>query len=108
GGVEGLGGGPGRSRGMRFRYSMRLCASLGDLAFAQDDLDQAKTHALRCLELATRTNARKNLVKGWRLAGEIASAARRWDEAERALNEARTIAEAIGNPTQLWRTYAAL
>ena len=93
---------------MRFRYSIRLSASLGELALAQGDLDQARRHAERCLELAARTNARKNLVKGWRLAGEVACAARRWDDAEHALGEARAIAEAIGNPTQLWRTYAAL
>jgi len=51
---------------------------------------------------------RKNLVKAWRHVGETACAARRWDEAGRALHEARTIAEAIRNPTQLWRTYGAL
>jgi len=87
---------------------MRLAASQGELALARGDLDEAAGHARRCLELATRTNARKNLVKAWRLAGATACAARRWDEAGRALHEARTIAEAIGNPTQLWRTYGAL
>jgi DNA-binding NtrC family response regulator/tetratricopeptide (TPR) repeat protein len=99
---------PATSAWMRFRYSNRLSASLGELALAQGDLDQAHRHAQRCLELAARTNARKNLVKGWRLAGEVACAGRQWSEAERALNEARAIAETIGNPTQLWRTYAAL
>jgi tetratricopeptide (TPR) repeat protein len=93
---------------MRFRYSIRLHASLGELALARGDLDEARRQAERCLELATRTNARKNLVKGWRLAGEVASAAGRSDDAERALREAHVIAESIGNPPQLWRTYAAL
>jgi len=99
---------PTTSAWMRFRYSIRLHASLGDLALARGDLDEARCQAEHCLDLATRTNARKNLVKGWRLAGEVASAARRWDDAQRALGEARTMAEAIGNPTQLWRTYGAL
>jgi two-component system, NtrC family, response regulator AtoC len=99
---------PATSAWMRFRYSIRLCASLGELALARGDLDEARAQAERCLELARRTNARKNLVKGWRLTGEVATAARRWSDAEQALGEARTIAEAIGNPTQLWRTYGAL
>jgi DNA-binding NtrC family response regulator/tetratricopeptide (TPR) repeat protein len=99
---------PATSAWMRFRYTIRLMASQGELALARGDLDRAASLARQCLDLAGRTNARKNLVKGWRLAGEVACAARRWADAERALHEARTIAEAIGNPTQLWRTYAAL
>jgi DNA-binding NtrC family response regulator/tetratricopeptide (TPR) repeat protein len=99
---------PSTSAWMRFRYSIRLCASLGELALAHGDLDGARRQAQRCIELATHTNARKNLVRGWRLAGEAASAARQWADAEHALGQARAIAETIGNPTQLWRTYAAL
>jgi tetratricopeptide (TPR) repeat protein len=106
--VDRLARDPKTSAWMRFRYSIRLYASLGELALARGDLDQARQHAQRCLELAARTNARKNLVKGWRLMGEVATSARRWDDAERALGEARTIAESIGNPPQVWRTYAAL
>jgi len=99
---------PATSAWMRFRYSIRLASSQGELALARGDLEAAERHARRCLELATRTNARKNLVKAWRLAGQTACAAGRWEEAGRALHEARTIAEAIGNPPQLWRTYGAL
>jgi transcriptional regulator with AAA-type ATPase domain/tetratricopeptide (TPR) repeat protein len=106
--VEGFSRDPATSPWMRFRYSIRLCASLGELALAEGNLDAAQASAQRCLELATRSHARKNLVKGWRLAGEVACAARRWEEAERALHEARTIAETIANPPQLWRTHAAL
>ena len=106
--VERLAADPATSAWMRFRYSIRLYASLGELALAQGDLDQARRHAQHSLELATRTNARKNLVRGWRLTGEVASVGRQWDDAERALGRARALAESIGNPTQLWRTYAAL
>ena len=80
----------------------------GRLALAQGDLEGARAHAQRCLELGTRFNARKNVVNGWRLTGEVAREAREWDVAERALREALRIAEAIGNPTQRWRTHAAL
>jgi tetratricopeptide (TPR) repeat protein len=107
-GVERLARDPATSPWMRFRYSNRLWASMGELALAQGDLDRARTRAQQCLELATQTNARKNLVKGWRLSGTIACAAHRWDEAHEALHEALAVAKAIGNPTQLWRTYAAL
>jgi tetratricopeptide (TPR) repeat protein len=96
------------SEWMKWRYSTRLFASLGDLALARGDTAKAHEWAARCLEIATRTNARKNLVKGWRLRGEIATARRQWDEAEAALREALTIAQAIGNPTQLWKTHVAI
>jgi hypothetical protein len=43
-----------------------------------------------------------------RLKGEIALARREWDEAEDALREALTIAQVIGNPTQLWKTHLTL
>jgi tetratricopeptide (TPR) repeat protein len=99
---------PATSAWMRFRYSIRLCSSMGELALAQGHWDEAAAQAARCVDLARRTNARKNLVKGWRLIGEVAAARRRWDEAERALCEASSIAETIRNPAQLWRSYAAL
>lgn len=40
--------------------------------------------------------------------GEVAALQRRWNDAEQALREALTIAQAIGNPGQLWRTHAAM
>jgi len=52
--------------------------------------------------------SRKYLARGWRLRGEIALVSRAWDESETALREALTIAERVGNPTQLWKTHAAL
>jgi class 3 adenylate cyclase/tetratricopeptide (TPR) repeat protein len=95
------------SEWMKWRYSTRLFASLGDLALARGDTAKAREWTDQCLEVATRTNARKNLVKGWRLRGEIAMARRQWDDAEAALREALAIAQAIGNPTQLWKTHVA-
>jgi class 3 adenylate cyclase/tetratricopeptide (TPR) repeat protein len=98
---------PATSEWMRWRYSTRLFASLGDLWLARGDPDRARAFADQCLELAERSGARKNLVKGWRLAGEIATARREWDAAEEAFHRALDIAEAIGNPTQLWKTHVA-
>ncbi len=80
----------------------------GRLWLARGDLDKARTFTDQCLEVATRTMSRKYLVRGWRLRGEIAFASRAWDESEAALRRALTIAERVGNPTQLWKTHATL
>jgi tetratricopeptide (TPR) repeat protein len=99
---------PATSDYLRWRYSTRLFASLGELSLLRGDPAKAREFADRCLEIATRTNSRKNLVKGWRLRGEIAAAGRQWGESEGALRHALTVARAIGNPTQLWKTHLAL
>lgn len=92
---------------MRWRYSMRLYASRGERWRRRGDLARAREFADRCLDLATRTNSRKNLVKGWRLRGEIALARRELDDAASAIQQALTLASRVGNPTQLWRTHVA-
>jgi tetratricopeptide (TPR) repeat protein len=98
---------PGASPWMRWRYSMRLLGDMGALWLAREDPARAAGFADESLELATRTNSRKNLVKGWRLRGEIALARRELDQAEDALRRALQVASSIGNPTQLWKTHAA-
>jgi tetratricopeptide (TPR) repeat protein len=99
---------PATSDWMKWRYSTHLFASLADLWVARGDYAKATEWADQCLDIATRTRARKNLVKGWRTKGEIATRRRRWDEAEQALRQALATAQAVGNPGQLWRTHAAL
>ncbi|HEU4343175.1 MAG TPA: tetratricopeptide repeat protein, partial [Candidatus Binatia bacterium] len=99
---------PATSEWMKWRYSTHLFASLGDLWLARGDYTKARDFCDHCLDLATRTQSKKNLVKGWRLKGEIARARRQWDEAENDFRQARMIAEAIGNPTQLWKSHVAL
>jgi tetratricopeptide (TPR) repeat protein len=99
---------PATSDWMKWRYSTHLFASLGDLCLARGEHDRARAWANQCLEIATRTNARKNLVKGWRLRGQIATASRQPDEARIALDQALATARQIGNPSQLWKTHAAV
>jgi len=99
---------PSTSEWMRFRYSIRMFASLGELALVRGDLSAARAHAAECLELATRTGARKNLVKGLRLSGALASAEGNDDRAEADLRRALTIAESLRNPVQHWKTLLAL
>jgi tetratricopeptide (TPR) repeat protein len=75
---------PATSEWMRWRYSTHLFASLGDLSLARGDYTKAREFSDHCLDLATRTRSKKNLVKAWRLQGEIAQARRQWNEAENA------------------------
>ena len=107
-GVEALVGAPTTSEWMRWRYSTHLFASLADLALARGDYDGAETRVAECLELATRTQSQRYVVRSWRVRGQIALAGRRWDAAEHALGEALTVARLIRNPTQLWRTHVDL
>ena len=92
---------------MKWRYSMHLFASLGELWLGRHDLAKARALGNECLELATRTQSRKYLVRGWRLVGEIAVADHDSGDAEVALQRALAVAMAIGNPTQLWKTHVA-
>jgi tetratricopeptide (TPR) repeat protein len=90
---------------MKWRYSTHLFASLGELRLAQGDLPGAQEGVNQCLEIATRTNALKYLVKSWRLQGQIALARHEYDEAEQWLQQALSLAQTVGNPTQIWQTH---
>ena len=98
-GVHGQVKNPATSEWMRWRYSIHLFASLAELELARGDLAKARELADHCLELATRTNSRKYLVKAWRLKGEIALARRQWDEGEAALRQVEQMAARfLSNP----------
>jgi len=92
----------------RFRYSTHLFASLGELWLARGDVAKAQEFADQCLEGATRINARRYVVRGRRLRGEIALAQRQYQEAETWLRQALLLARTVGNPPQLWKTYVAM
>ena len=99
---------PATSEWMKWRYSTHLFASLAELWLARGETARAGEFVAQCLEIATRTNSRKYVIKGWRLQGEIALTRRQWNEAAGWLQQARTLAQAVGNPTQLWKTHLAL
>jgi tetratricopeptide (TPR) repeat protein len=99
---------PSASLWMRFRYSIRMFASMGELAVAQGDIAAARAHHAECLALATHTGSKKNLVKAWRLGGQIAFAARDADAADALFRSARDLAESVGNPVQHWKAELAL
>ena len=106
--VHVLAGNPSTSEWMKWRYSQHLFASLGETWLALDNLGKAQEFCDQCLDLASRMESGKYLARGWRLRGEVAMARLRWEEAEEALTTALAFADRIGNPTQLWRTHAAL
>jgi len=93
---------------MKWRYSQHLFAGYGETCLALGDPAAADDWANACLDLATRTDSTKYLVRGWRLKADIAVARLGWEEAEEALKRSLAVAERIGNPTQLWRTRLAL
>jgi transcriptional regulator with AAA-type ATPase domain/tetratricopeptide (TPR) repeat protein len=106
-GVHRLVKAPTTSDWLKWRYSTHLFASLAELWLARGEPGRAREFADQCLDLATRTSSRKNLVKAWCLRGEIALAGGQPEDAEGALQQALAMAEAIGNPTQLWKTHVA-
>ena len=99
---------PATSEWMRWRYSTRLFASLGEMWLARGDPVKAREFNEQSLEIAKRTSSQKYLVRGWRLKGEIALAHRQLKVAEEWLLKSLDLAQAIGNPTQLWKTHLTM
>jgi tetratricopeptide (TPR) repeat protein len=93
---------------MKWRCSQHLYHSLGELWLIKGDAAQALECADECLKLAGPTLSRKNLVKGWRLKGQALIAQGQGEQAQEALSRGLTVAQEIGNPPQLWKTYQAL
>jgi class 3 adenylate cyclase/tetratricopeptide (TPR) repeat protein len=88
-------------------YPQHLFHSYGELWLARGDLDKALAYADECLDLATSTGRRKNIVKARRLRGRVFLARGELDAAEHELLTALDLAREVGNPPQLWKTYAA-
>jgi len=93
---------------MKWRYTQHLTHSLGEVLLHQGKVDRALIMADECLSLAEKTNSRKYIVKGWRLRGQVFLKQGEYMEAEKEFSKALAIAQEIGNPPQLWKTYIAL
>jgi tetratricopeptide (TPR) repeat protein len=93
---------------MKWRYMQHCCHSLGELWLTKGDTEKALRFAEECLKLAEPTESRKNIVKGWRLQGQAFCMQGKLAEAEAVLRKALALAQEIGNPPQLWKTYQAL
>jgi tetratricopeptide (TPR) repeat protein len=93
---------------MLWRYSQHLFHSYGELWLARGNLDMAITYADECLALAEQSKSEKNMVKGHRLRAQGFLAQGKFAEANQELSSALEIAKRVGNPPQLWKTYAVM
>jgi tetratricopeptide (TPR) repeat protein len=91
-----------------WRYAQRLYHSYGELWLRRGDLARAADYAERCLELAEGNESRKYIVQGRRLRAELLKTQRRLEEADHDLSVSLELAHAVGNPPDLWKTYAAI
>jgi hypothetical protein len=87
---------------------MHCFATMGELALARGDLDAAARLADQSLGIAVSSGSRKYESRSRRLTGGVATARKRWDDADAALRESLAVAEAIGEPRQTWMSLAAL
>ena len=93
---------------MLWRYSQHLFHSHGELWLARGNPDMAITYADECLALAGQSKSEKNIVKGHRLRAQVFLAQGKLEEANQELSIALEVAKRVGNPPQLWKTYAVM
>jgi tetratricopeptide (TPR) repeat protein len=93
---------------MKWRYTIHLLVSLGELAVASGDPGSAAGFAERSLDLADATSSPKYQIRNWRLKALVAVHRQQFMEAEAALQRALRIAQQTGNPPELWKTQIAL
>jgi tetratricopeptide (TPR) repeat protein len=93
---------------MRWRYGQRFLYDLGEYRLAQGDPAEALSLADECLAWAERSDSRKNIAKARRLKGLALRATGHLDEADAELRAGLELAEAVGSPPQIWRTWVAL
>ncbi len=95
-------------RWMLWRYGQHMLHSYGELLLARGDVERATAFARECIEMAERSSALKNAIKGRRLLGQALAADGKLDLAEAELRTALDVARRVANPTQLWKTLGAL
>ena len=93
---------------MKWRYTQHLTHSLGEILLEDGQYERALQMANECLAMAEPTESRKNIIKGRRLRSQVLLKQGASIEAEKELQIALRIAQEIGNPPQLWKTYVAM
>ncbi len=89
-------------------YSMHWMHAYGEWAMATGDANLAHSLSEECIALAESNKRRRYTVKGLRLRSQAAMALGKPEHCEPDLRRAVDLAEEIGNPTQIWKTWAAL
>jgi class 3 adenylate cyclase/tetratricopeptide (TPR) repeat protein len=92
----------------RWKWQMRVALLLARVCLLERDLDRAGRHLAEGLEVAGRTESRRQLAEAHRIRGEVWLAAGRLEDAEADLRGALAAAEAIGSPRATWEAAAAL
>lgn len=91
-----------------YRYQQHLFHSYGELVLARGEIDRALVFADECLETSEANGHVKNTAKGRRLRGQALAASGDLTGAEREIRVSLEAALPLGNPPQIWRSYAAL
>jgi class 3 adenylate cyclase/tetratricopeptide (TPR) repeat protein len=92
----------------RWRWQLRVALMLARVFLLERDLDRAGTHLAEGLEIAERTESRRQVAEGYRIRGELWLAAGRVEDARAELRRALDVADAIAGPRTIWETAGAL
>ncbi len=91
-----------------WRWQMRVGLMFARLFLAKGDLDRADTHLTEALRTAEPTESRRHLAEGYRIRGEIWSAAGQAENARTELRRALEVVESTASPRTIWETAGAL
>ncbi len=97
-----------RDRWMHWRFSQHFFHSSGELCLVRGGYDAAFSLANECLQLAEQSSSQKYVVKARRLRAQVQLAQREFGAATLDLETAIQLAVDLGNPPQLWKSYAAM
>jgi tetratricopeptide (TPR) repeat protein len=92
----------------RWRWHIPLLRARGALALSEGRFDEAWKYANESLEMATRTDSRKHVVRAQQLRGEVLAARGKLDEAAGVLDSSVALALRLKAAPDVWQTCLAL
>jgi tetratricopeptide (TPR) repeat protein len=97
-----------RDAWFRWRYKLRLEAGTSEYWMSQSDFDKATHHALRLLDQATHSKARKYIAVAHKLLGQIAMLRDAGEESERQFAAALDVLSAYPVAVESWKIHSLL